>query len=400
MKTLQSDTLGDISFSLNWEKNGICHEDTYFGHRVNVWQDYFPGFVAHEILNKHEGFSTKLKFSPGEAVPDYNESLLKTINISQLDVSRLHDGQPAKGRFYPKGIINDISGIYKQNITPFRFIDQNSKTADVDFNHPFSGIEARLKMAIQNIHQNDRKFGGTCSDWIDQLVTGPGMQTRYGTLKTDFFNENTFKRNDSTPDDIFYQKDRMVHHIDAMSQTVLQNIYRRRLKKDTVVLDLMASWQSHLPDDIQLKHVDGLGMNKNELSANQRLSAYVVHDLNQHPVLPYPADRFDAVICSLSVEYLIRPFDVFNETARVLKPGGLFVITFSNRWFPPKAIDIWKHIHEFERLALVTKYFLESGRFENIQTLSRRGFPRPSTDKYFPGKKEADPIYMVSGICK
>jgi SAM-dependent methyltransferase len=83
--------------------------------------------------------------------------------------------------------------------------------------------------------------------------------------------------------------------------------------------------------------------------------------------------------------------------ARVLKPGGVFVVAFSNRWFPPKAIDVWKHIHEFERMALVTEYFLHDGCFGNIHTVSRRGYPRPYTDKYFPEMKMADPIYVVHG---
>ncbi len=401
MKKLKNDMLGDVSFSLNWNKNSISYKDVYWGHRVNFWQDYLPVFVEKEIQNKPEGFSTRLKLTPGMPIPEYNEELVKKIKISQLDLSRISGtcGKPKRGRFYPKGIISDISGIYKQNITPFRFVDRNGKTAWVDFNHPLGGMEAELEIEIVKIYKNDRTLGGTSVDWIDRLITGPGMQARYGESKTDFFTENAFKREDSTPDDAFYQKERMVNHIDGTAQMILKDTYGNLLKKGMVVLDLMASWQSHLPDDLELNHVDGLGMNEKELSANPHLSDYVVHDLNQIPVLPYPADRFDAVICSLSVEYLTHPFEVFKETARVLKPGGLFLASFSNRWFPPKAIDVWKHIHEFERLAMVTDYIMESGRFKNIKTLSKRGYPRPSTDKYFPEKKDADPIYLVSGVC-
>jgi len=51
---------------------------------------------------------------------------------------------------------------------------------------------------------------------------------------------------------------------------------------------------------------------------------------------------------TVSVEYLTRPFDVFAEAARVLKPGGVCAATFSNRGFPPKVIWVWPVLHEFE----------------------------------------------------
>ena len=399
MQHTQNDTLADICFSLKWKKNGLFHEDAYMANEANFWQDYFPESIKSMIFDKSEGYETKSKLLPGDTIPEYEENLVKNIKISQLDLSRIKgvSDQPGKGRFYPKGIISDIGGIYRQNIMPFRFVDRNGVTAKVDFNHPMAGIDADMDIEIKKIEQNDRKLGGNSVDWMDQLLTGPGMQARYGEAKTDFFTGNWFKRDDPETDNLFYTNERMVSHIDEMAQNVLKEVYGKLLKNGTAVLDLMASWQSHLPDSLKLTHLDGLGMNEQELSANSRLTNYTVHDLNRNTVLPYSADRFDAVICSLSVEYLIRPFEVFEDVARVLKPGGLFVVTFSNRWFPPKAIEIWKHIHEFERMALVSDYFTESGRFMNINTLSKRGYPRPYTDKYFPGLKDADPIYAVWG---
>ena len=92
------------------------------------------------------------------------------------------------------------------------------------------------------------------------------------------------------------------------------------------------------------------------LEANPRLTAGVLHDLNSNPSLTFDDGQFDAVLCTVSLEYLGQPLDVFADVARVLKPGGLFVVSFSNRWFPPKAIRIWKELHELERLGLVTEY--------------------------------------------
>jgi SAM-dependent methyltransferase len=86
--------------------------------------------------------------------------------------------------------------------------------------------------------------------------------------------------------------------------------------------------------------------------------------------------------------------------ARVLKPGGTFVVTFSNRWFPPKVVRIWEQIHEFERVGLVMEYFLKSGAFDNLGTYSMRGLPRPRNDKYAGELALSDPVYAVWGTKK
>ncbi|MDP2108139.1 MAG: methyltransferase domain-containing protein, partial [Rhodocyclaceae bacterium] len=126
----------------------------------------------------------------------------------------------------------------------------------------------------------------------------------------------------------------------------------------------------------------------------------IVHDLNTAPELPCASGRFDLVLCALSVEYLIRPVEVFREVARVLKPGGIFLVTFSERWFPPKAITLWGELHPFERMGLALDYFRRSGDFVDLATESLRGLPRPPDDKYYRMTKLADPIYAVWGTAR
>lgn len=70
---------------------------------------------------------------------------------------------------------------------------------------------------------------------------------------------------------------------------------------------------------------------------------------------------------------------------------------YRNRWFPPKAIQIWEGIHEFERPGLVSEYFLESGLFYNLETWSIRGLPRPEDDEYADRMPSSDPVYAVWG---
>ncbi|NJO14913.1 MAG: methyltransferase domain-containing protein [Thioploca sp.] len=163
------------------------------------------------------------------------------------------------------------------------------------------------------------------------------------------------------------------------------------------ILDLMSSWKSHLPVNIKFNQLVGLGINSTELAGNPQLTHHFVYDLNKNPHLPFDNEQFDVVVCTVSVEYLIHPFAVFEEVARVLKPDGYFIVTFSNRWFPPKVIQIWTDIHEFERMGLVLEYFIQSGRYQHLGTYSVRNYPRPADDKYSHETSQSDPVFAVYG---
>ena len=100
-----------------------------------------------------------------------------------------------------------------------------------------------------------------------------------------------------------------------------------------------------------------MGMNEAELRANEMASSWVVQDLNADPTLPFDDATFDAVTCCVSVDYLTRPLEVFAEVARVLRPGRPFVVTFSNRCFPTKAIRGWLSTDDEGHCAIVATYF-------------------------------------------
>jgi SAM-dependent methyltransferase len=219
---------------------------------------------------------------------------------------------------------------------------------------------------------------------------------RQGEAPTDFLADDPFKRVDDSDDADFYTMARMTDHLDRVALGQVQDLYARLLEPGSAILDLMSSINSHLPASLGAR-VTGLGMNREELEANPALHQRLVHDLNRSPKMPFPGASFDAVVCTVSVEYLTQPFAVFREVARVLRPGGQFIVSFSNRWFPPKAIDLWHNLHEFERPALVLEYFLESGEFEALETLSVRGLPRPEDDAYIRASRYSDPVHAVWG---
>ena len=81
----------------------------------------------------------------------------------------------------------------------------------------------------------------------------------------------------------------------------------------------------------------------------------------------------------------------------LLKPGGYFIHTFSNRWFPPKVVRIWTELLEWERPGLVLEDFLLNGAFDRLHTLSARGCLRPVSDRNFPQVPVSDPVYAVWG---
>jgi SAM-dependent methyltransferase len=152
--------------------------------------------------------------------------------------------------------------------------------------------------------------------------------------------EAAFDKADPSPDEDFYAYPRFVTHIDDGAVAAVTRVYRERLPPGGAVLDLMSSWVSHLPEDVAYASVVGHGMNEEELAANPRLSRWFVQDLNIEPGLPLGNDVFDGACLCVSVQYLQRPVDVFREVGRVLRPGSPFVVSFSNRCFPTKAVAI------------------------------------------------------------
>lgn len=196
------------------------------------------------------------------------------------------------------------------------------------------------------------------------------------------FPKEYFRRQDGSDDEEFYVYPRKVVHIDDHAIGALRDLFRRLLPPGGVYLDLMSSWRSHLPDDLKPKRVVGLGMNAEEMADNPQLEKYVVQNLNKQPTLPFEAGDFDAAFCTVSIQYLTRPVEVFQEVNRVLKPGGVFIVSFSNRCFPTKAVNVWTATSDTQHLALVAQYFEAAGNWVDIQADQKK-------------RMLADPLYAV-----
>lgn len=172
------------------------------------------------------------------------------------------------------------------------------------------------------------------------------------------FPDGFFDRTDETDDRFFYAQPRLVNHIDDQAIAAVGELYDR-LGVDGAVLDLMSSWISHFLTPPQELTV--LGLNADELDANPAADRTVVQDLNVTPQLPFDTDAFDHAVCCVSVDYLTQPLEVFEEVARVVRPGGRFVCTFSNRCFPTKAIRGWHVTDDNGHAQIVAAYFERAG---------------------------------------
>lgn len=189
-----------------------------------------------------------------------------------------------------------------------------------------------------------------------------------------------FRRADETDDAEFYAYPRYVAHIDDGAIDAVGALYEE-LRVRGEVLDLMSSWISHFrlaPDSLTV-----LGMNADELAANRQARSWIVHDLNADPSVPFDDAAFDHATCCVSVDYLTRPVEVFRDVARVVRAGGLFVCTFSNRLFPTKAIRGWLASGSTTHQQIVAGYFAAAGGYE------------PSVTRECATPPGSDPLYAV-----
>ncbi|MGQ9871781.1 class I SAM-dependent methyltransferase [Leptodesmis sp.] len=202
---------------------------------------------------------------------------------------------------------------------------------------------------------------------------------------------------DDTSDTLFYESPRFVTHVDDGFIQQLTDLYRERLKPDTRIFDMMSSWVSHLPNEMEFAHVEGHGLNKAELARNSRLDHYFIQDLNDKPKFPLADQSFDAVLNTVSVQYLQYPEAIFSEIHRILKPGGIAIVSFSNRMFYQKAIAAWRDGSEASRVQLVKCYFESVPGFSPPEVIARQS--QVSAMLQWMGM-EGDPFYAVIGTRK
>ena len=288
---------------------------------------------------------------------------------------------PRVGRYFPARL---LPGAHRQPV--FRVLDVDEHRIHVDLNTPAAGLRGELRALEEASLPDGVPDPAHLLDWL-------GMEAPLADRDTDFSDPDAFDREDEAADGIFYQTPRPLLHVDSLCASRIRHAYGQLLPADAEVLDLMSGWRSHLPDGAQ---VTGLGMNAAEMADNPGLRDFQVRDLNLEPRLPFADASFDAVVNTVSIEYLVCPDAVLAEVARVLRPGGRVVIACSQRCFPSKAIALWRNLHPMERLGWVLQRLRVAG-FSDLQSLVERGLPRPVDDRYADRLREADPLFLAWG---
>lgn len=388
----------DIGFTLDWVSPEARHRECLFLPWLEPGGDHWPQGSGSVLAGKTAGEVCDLP-AP-KLMPPLDPAAELKLPASAFDrhLRRHRVVEPYAGRFYPRAFIAGHGGIEPGDRELFRIGSLDDATLVADLNHPLAGHEIDLKARVLAVHEQVREDGQAVD--VARMLTarGPGMQARWRRRPTAFWVEGACEREDPATDAEFYAQPRLVHHLDATARARIADLYAALIPTGARVLDLMSSWASHLDPLKTPEAIVGLGMNGEELAANPALTAARVQDLNARPQLPFAPQSFDAVVCTASIEYLTRPEAVLASVREVLRPGGVFVATFSDRCFPTKAIAVWERLYDFERMGLVLDLFLRAS-FKDLATWSLRGLPRPADDPYAGRLDDADPVFAVWGRC-
>lgn len=401
MPGLDDQSFASLLLEQSWASHGVKHRDQRFVARANMWRDMLPAPLDRSIMGAGEGERRSAHYDAGRLVAKRDEGRVLSVPRTHWDAELIprRRVEPVVGRYYPAGFIwkSGRGGIYRETRTPLRIVSMEDASLTVDLNHPLAGVSLDVAVTVEAIlDQGGPDNGGRVTDWAEVLTEGTGLQARHAGNNADYLARRGLGRIDSNDDALFYREPRLVAHLDATASREIAKIYGELLAPGMRVLDLMSSMQSHLPD-VALDGVAGLGMSAAELAANPRLTERVVHDLNRQPGLPFEGESFDAALCTASIEYLTDPVSVVRGVARVLKPGSPIAVTWSNRWFPSKAVDIWADLHPFERVGYVVDALARSGAFDQLKTRSVQGHPRPAGDRYAETEPLSDPVFAVVG---
>ncbi|MCG7896882.1 MAG: methyltransferase domain-containing protein [Candidatus Thiodiazotropha weberae] len=400
-RVLEGQGLASVTLTAHWSDEQASHVERFHVEKFSIWRevDRLPPAIAWNLCGLQQGDRLEAPIHPGDVVENWQLTRQIVTNPAYFD--RHHcpglEVTPRLGRFYPQGFFKGVAGIYSEAAEPARIIELSKEQMKLDLNHPLARTRIKLQLSIDRVQPGYDKRSGRCDSLLDELLKYPGLTTPLERGKDIDFGDdaNGLTRMDERADEAFYATPRLIQHLDSLARQHLNALYRRLIPPRAEVLDLMASFDSHLQGaDLSKLHL--LGMNEQELSQNRLAETRIAQDLNRKPYLPFDSDSLDAILCTAAIEYLTKPTEILAETLRVLRPGGILLVSFSNRWFPTKAIRIWSELHAFERLGMVTQWLRQAG-YNNLNTFSAQGWPRPANDIYAGQTPCSDPVYTAWG---
>ena len=352
MIVFNDNTIGAIEFTVTWEKDGLAHEEWFLGRKFNPVNDVFPRGMREALEGKQAGESVTMTYEPRMCIPRHKDSLVQTFGLDRLRRKTV-DGRPViplEGRFYPQGHINGLLDVYPDTLTPFRLIELDDDTFTADRNHPLANIPVTITATIQHVEERATGTYGSLTHWRETTCDwGPGMQAMFDGEPTTFFHPGFFDRVDNS--DTEFAPPAM----DETARSNMEAIQARLIKPDMRVLDF------------------SLGTTR-------------------------PEGRYDAAVCTCSVEYMTRPVDILRYVVHFLEPGAPVVFGFTNRYAPDRVIRGWTELHEFERMGLALEYLRVADLLENAGTMSMRNDWREENDpRFLETKGVSDSVFVAYG---
>jgi len=174
LNRINTDSIVDMIFHLKWKSDAANHTDCYQASRINLWRDYLPPFLIDEMRGKQAGEKIEARLRSDDFLPAFNNQNIFQIKRGQFD-GRLNTDEaptPGVGRFYPKGILKNVAGVFNANVQPFRCAQLNNGNITVDFNHPLAGKELVFASVIGKVAAKDTERGGSSVDWMAELANG------------------------------------------------------------------------------------------------------------------------------------------------------------------------------------------------------------------------------------
>lgn len=341
------------------------------------------------IRGMRPGERKKVTLPPDQAYGQRNDDMLISVSKSDLppELSALKQGQSVG---LGGGMVAVVSAIDKDTVV-------------LDANPPLAG--KTLMYDVELVVIKSPPLEGK------MMIGWQGKELRVPFARTDSlaskvlddpkwpaawpYSPADFRRQDESTDEEFYNQPRFVTHIDNGFIGAIKSFYDLQFSQapqdEYSVLDICSSWVSHYPTKLRAKRIAITGMNAMELKANKQATEYTAKDLNVEPKLPYGDNEFDFVTNVVSVDYLNKPQEIFKEMHRVLKPGGVAIMSFSNRCFATKAIAMWvRSMNDGPgHCQIVGNYFHFSpmGGWKSISSVD-----------ISPNPGRSDPVWVVTAV--